>query len=69
MMWSASEGKHLFGDEEECYEDEWFLELKNALNLTEEQKKEIQSKREFLKEQKCLLESLIKDLKDIKNDI
>lgn len=68
MMWSAAEGRHLFGSDEQ-EDDEWFLELRNALNLSEEQKREIQSKREFLKEQKVLLEKLIHDLKDIKNDI
>jgi hypothetical protein len=67
-MWSAAEGRHLFGSDEQ-EDDEWFLELRNALNLSEEQKREIQSKCDFLKEQKVLLEKLIHDLKDIKNDI
>lgn len=36
MMWSASEKKHLFAqdEEKEAEEEEWFKELKNALNLT-----------------------------------
>jgi hypothetical protein len=68
MMWSAAEGRHLFGNEEQD-DDEWFIELRDALNLSEEQKREIQGKREFLKEQKQLLEKLIGDLKEIKNDI
>lgn len=54
MMWSAAEGRHLFGSHQE-EEDEWFVELRDALNLSEEQKKEILSKREFLREQKALL--------------
>lgn len=54
MMWSAAEGRHLFGNEEQD-DDEWFIELRDALNLSEEQKREIQGKREFLKEQKKLL--------------
>jgi hypothetical protein len=33
MMWSASEGRHLFSSEDQG-EDEWFLELRNALNLS-----------------------------------
>jgi hypothetical protein len=33
MMWSASEGKHLFGSDEQ-EEDEWFMELRDALNLS-----------------------------------
>ena len=45
------------------------MELKKALNLTPQQKQEIQSKQNFLKEQKQLLERLIGELRSIKNDI
>ena len=68
MMWSAAEGRHLFGNHHE-EEDEWFVELRDALNLSEEQKREILSKREFLREQKALLEKLVGDLKEIKGNI
>lgn len=45
------------------------MELRDTLNLSEEQKKEILSKREFLREQKALLEKLVGDLKEIKGNI
>ena len=36
MMWSASEGRHLFSSSiQNEDEDEWFLELRNTLNLSE----------------------------------
>ena len=69
MMWSATEENHLFSQNEEEETDEWYKELKQSLNLTEEQKKEVQSKKAFLQEQKKVLEKLIGKLKTIKTEI
>lgn len=67
MMWSAAEKKHLFAEEEETEQEEWYMELKNALSLTVEQKREILSKQSFLGEQKKTLEGLIEELREVKD--
>lgn len=68
LIWSASEGKHLFGSSEEVERD-WFSELNDSLNLTESQLHALKEKMSSWKSQKPEVNQLIEEIHDVKNKI